>query len=414
MVVKAEAVLEGNTYELARDNQTGCYTASIQAPKQYHWSDEKYSYYPVLVRVTDDAGNVTVRTVSDAAVGKDLLLVVREEQLFPLKYIAANAEGEELGYIREAHLLDLDLGDSNDFELQLDASSWNKEWYNWRHRVYIPNTEYGGLLEEQETSTKENTVTWRGDTWRGLLAQKIIQPPKDQEHLIVSGDANDVIRSVIGDRFGTLFFVEEEKSGIRISSYPFDRYCTILAGLEKMLAMQNARLKISYHQGDPGRLNGGVCLCAVPVIDWSDRLEYSQDGKLSFTALESRRGTNHLICAGEGEGTDRTVLHLYVQKDGSIGKRPYYTGLWEREALYSYTSVQSTEELEKEGMKRLQELMNKKEMNATLDDIDVDIGDIVGGRDRITGMELRKPVAGKILRTKDGKTTIEYRLKGEK
>ena len=59
------------------------------------------------------------------------------------------------------------------------------------------------------------------------------------------------------------------------------------------------------------------------------------------------------------------------------------------------------------------ELMNYTEMTATLDDVDVDIGDIVGGRDRITGMSLRQPVIGKVLRTKNGETTIEYKLKGE-
>ena len=57
--------------------------------------------------------------------------------------------------------------------------------------------------------------------------------------------------------------------------------------------------------------------------------------------------------------------------------------------------------------------MNYSRMDATIDNVDVDIGDIIGGRDRITGMSLKQPVVGKILQTQDGKTSVEYKLKGE-
>lgn len=414
MVVKAEAVYEGGTYELARDNQTRYYKAKIQAVKRSPPTSERYSYYPVMLRITDDAGNVAVKTISDAEIGDDLLLIVREDQLFPLKYTVANRQGEELGYVKDANLIDLDLGDTNDFALELSADAWSEEMYNWGYRLFIPGTEFGGLLEQRETSTAANTVTWKGYTWRGLLSQKIIEPPVGQSHLTVSGEANRIIAQVLGNRFGSLFTADDTNSGIQITSYKFDRYCTLLDGLEKMLFQAGARLKICYDQGDPAVLNACVRLCAVPVTDWSGQLEYSQDGgKIKFSTIDYRRGVNHLICAGSGEEEARTVLHLYVQKDGTIGDKPYYTGLDERAALYSYTSAEDADELREDGIKRLTELMNYTGMDATLDDIDVDIGDIVGGRDRLTGMYLAQPVTGKILRTQDGTTTIEYKLKGE-
>lgn len=412
-IVLVEAIYEGGTYELQRDNQAGVYYAEIQALKKEIRTDEKYSYYPVMLRVTDDSGNVTVRTILDAQIGDDLLLVVREEQVFPLKFIVANARGEELGYIKDADRIDIDLGETNDFELQLSSDAWTEEFYNWRYRIYIPNTEYGGLLEERRTSTGENTVTWAGYTWRGLLSQKIIQPPSGQSHMTVSGDANEIIRTILGERFGALFVADSKKSGINVRSYKFDRYCTILDGLEKMLQQYGARLKLYYKQGTPGGMDGAVHVCAVPVTDWSGQLEYSQDGRIDFTTKDYRKGTNHLICAGEGEGENREILHLYVQKDGSIGENRYYTGLDEREALYSYTSVEDTEQLKKEGMERLRELMNYTEMVPFVSNADIDLGDVVGGRDRLTGMSIQQPVVNKILRTQDGKTDIEYKLKGE-
>ncbi len=134
------------------------------------------------------------------------------------------------------------MGENNDFELELSADTWKEEVYNWGYRIFVPNTEYGGLLEERKTSTSQNTVTWLGYTWRGLLNQKIIQPPDNQTHLVVSGDANKIIKGIIGSRFDSLFVVETEASGIEFKNYQFDRYCTVLDGLEKMLASKQARL----------------------------------------------------------------------------------------------------------------------------------------------------------------------------
>lgn len=273
---------------------------------------------------------------------------------------------------------------------------------------------YGGLLEERKTSTSQNTVTWLGYTWRGLLNQKIIQPPSGETHLVVSGDANKIIKGIIGSRFDSLFVVETEASGIEFKNYQFDRYCTVLGGLEKMLASKQARLKISYKQGTPGLLDSAVLLSAVPVTDWSEYLEYSQDGRLTFTTEDYRRGINHLICAGEGEGIERQILHLYVQKDGSIGETQYYTGLEEREALYSYASMEDLEQLKKDGIKQLESLRNYRGMEAHINNVDVDIGDIVGGRDRVTGMSIQQPVIGKILTVKNNEIDVEYKLKGVK
>lgn len=413
MVVRVEAIYDGGIYELARDNQTRLYTAKIEAIGRLPRTDEQYSYYPVMLRVTDDAGNVTIKTVSDAVIGPDLLLTVREQDIFPLKFIVANDRGEEVGYLKEANSIDLDLGDTNDVEIEMDTGIWTEDLLNWRYRLYIPGTEYGCLIEDRKTSTSSGTITWLGYTWRGLLSQKIIEPPSGQSHLTVSGDANEIIGQVIGDRFEALFVADSSASGIQISNYQFDRYCTVLAGLEKMLAAYGARLRIYYQQGDPGGMNGAVHLCAVLITDWSEELEYSQDGKINFTTRDYRRGINHLICAGTGEEESRTVLHLYIQEDGSIGGTQYYFGLDERTALYSYTSQSDVDQLREDGTERLQELTNYTQMEATIDNVDVDVGDIVGGRDRITGMHLTQPVVGKILRIKDGSATIEYKLKGE-
>ena len=45
--------------------------------------------------------------------------------------------------------------------------------------------------------------------------------------------------------------------------------------------------------------------------------------------------------------------------------------------------------------------------------VDVEVGDIIGGRDYLTGMYAKKPIVKKIYRVEDGKTSLEYGIKGD-
>lgn len=107
------------------------------------------------------------------------------------------------------------------------------------------------------------------------------------------------------------------------------------------------------------------------------------------------------------------MLHLYVQEDGIIGKRRFYKGLQERTAIYELNSEDDPAKLEEDGREKLKELQNYKKIEMAIDDIDVEIGDIVGGRERITGIYLKKPVIRKILNLENGNITIDYKVQGD-
>jgi len=114
----------------------------------------------------------------------------------------------------------------------------------------------------------------------------------------VSGDLNDILRELIKDRFDGLFFVPEEKAGITVTGWQIDRYVTLYDAVDKMLSTQGYRLQISYIE--PENLDYGyVSIRAVQVKDYSETLEYSQDGEVQFTIKDYRGGVNHLICAGK-------------------------------------------------------------------------------------------------------------------
>ena len=327
------------------------------------------------------------------------------------KMVIADIDGKEMGFLDSGVEIDMELGDANDFELEISMSDINIEKFNFGSRLYIQGTEYGGIIGEIETITAQDMVKIKGDTWRGLLAKKIIEPPSGSDYFTVSGELNGILRELIEGCFDGLFLVPEINTGIEVKSFKFDRYCTLLSGIESLLFSAGYRLDIRQKRREAGR---PAWIEVQAVKTKTLKKEYSQDNRINFTARDYRRGINHLICAGTGEGADRTVLHLYVQQDGSIGDKKHYTGLDERVALYSYTSQSDVEQLKKDGIKQLQSLQNYKQFEMQIDgDTDLEIGDIVSGKDYITGIYVQKPVVRKILKISDGNLSIEYKLKGD-
>lgn len=321
----------------------------------------------------------------------------------------ANKNREEIRLARELEG-DFAVGSENSFGFSYSASDWTGD-IDYGCYLYITGTEFGGIVSLIKSSTKENSIYVQGDTWRGMLAKKIIEPKAGEDYRIVKGRVEDVMRELVVEHgLDFLFSIPSSEDDTEIQ-FQFDRYCTLLAGLEKMLSSIDYRLDIRYIKT---RWDAYVRLQPVQVTDFSNKAEFSQDGKLVFTAQNNQGGINHLICLGKGDLKDRIVKHLYVQKDGSIGNSPYYTGLDERTETYDYSSAEEPELTEK-GTERLRELMNSKKFAVDIDDdieTEMQIGDIVGGRDYITGIVVKKPITKKILNIKDGTCKTEYKIEG--
>jgi len=324
--------------------------------------------------------------------------------------ILANENLRELGAIKDANVT-VDLNGDRTFSVQIARSNWWPE-LTFSSLIYIMGTEYGGIIGEVLTDTTLDYVELKGLSWRGRLAKKIIQPPTGSDYKVVSGELHTVMKSLIEPEFDGLLVVSQEDTGVNVSNYQFDRYCTLYDGLVKMLKSKWYRLQLSFRreQGEPGYL----FVEAVPIVDYSNRIELSRDCQLNYTMDDKRDGVNHLIVTGKGELQDRNVFHLYVQKNGSIGKTQYYTGLQESAEVYENTSTE-TDELEEASRKKLQELMNKKtfKMDIAALDIDVNIGDIVGGRDYLTGLYMAKPVENIVYELIDDVESKTYKLEGE-
>jgi len=309
--------------------------------------------------------------------------------------------------------IDIDLNDLKDFRISIPRDAWEPV-FEYGGFIYEPNSEVGGCIGRIFTDTSMNVIKVCGYTWRGMLNNKAIVPPSGQTHKRMSGDLNRILRDLIEPVFDGVFVVSSALTGVTLTNYQFDRYVTLLSGINKMLKSVSYKLHIKYQQGD--REPGYVFIEAVPVVDYSGQIELSQDSRLDFVMTDIKDGYNHMIVCGKGELEMRNVIHLYAWPDGSIKKTKYYTGINEREYIYENTSTE-TDEVESKAREAFAKVMNHQEfkMSAETLELDVQIGDIVGGRDYLTGIYAAKPIANIILTTDEESGLIEreYQLEGE-
>lgn len=323
-----------------------------------------------------------------------------------MELILANADGNDIKAL-EYSMCDFDLGGENDFEIEIPVEQWQPE-INFGCLVYEPLSECGGVISAIETSTAENVIRLKGYTWRGYLSKRIIVPLANSDYKKVSGELNECIGQIINSMFDGLIVSSNENTGVELNAFQFDRYVTVLDGLTKMLKSVNYKLKFSYIQGEAGAA-GYAEVSACPIEDYSERIELSQDSRLNFTIDSNKGSVNHLICLGAGELKEREVLNLYLDSQGNIGTVQSFTGI--NEIAQTYENA-NTEDLRADGEKKFQELLQGTSLSMDVESlgIDVEIGDMIGGRDYITGVSVKKALKSKIITYEDGVKSVQYNL----
>ena len=319
-----------------------------------------------------------------------------------ISIIVANANGEEVRDLLFKEY-DFEVGDEeNSYLVTCNSAEW--ETIEDGSRVYIPNTEYGGLFKRLEVDTKKGTVACGGYTWRGMLQNKIIIPPTGQDYATDSGELNAVIGARVSAAFPNLFEGSTTPTGITVN-YRYNRYVTLYDGLKAMLKSVGYKMQISYDQE-----TAKVIVEAVPIVDYSNQIEYSSDMNADYTMNMEATGVNHLICLGQGELRDRTVVHLYVDANGNISQTQTFFGVDEIVSVYDYAGA-TRDDLIQSGTEQLAQEVNKNTFKIELEsEKDVAIGDVVGGRDYITGMRMTAPITTKVVTWRNGFESTEYKL----
>ena len=320
--------------------------------------------------------------------------------------ILADSTGTELGFLHFKSY-DFEVGrEENSFEIKFSRDEYQP--IEDGSLIYIPDTEYGGVVGSLKTKTAEGIICRGGFTWRGMLQTKRICPPAGQDYTTDSGELNAIVKARVEAALPGLFVGSSKSTGVTAAAFQYDRYCTLEEGLTKLLKAYGYRLELRYDQ----ELKA-VAVSAVPIVDYSRRIELSSDMRMDYTVEVDNAGVNHLICLGKGELKNRTVYHLYADANGNIGTTQHYFGRDEIADVYDYSGGELPD-LIQSGRKKLEELMGTNKFGMTVDSsLEIGIGDIVGGRDYLSGVTMSSPIAGKIVTWKDGFRQIEYKLEDD-
>lgn len=246
--------------------------------------------------------------------------------------------------------------------------------------------------------TSDREIKYTGRNLRGILCDKIIEPPAGTDYKIVSGDAVTVINKLI-EVAGLSSIYRMTGESWNIQSFQFNRYMTLYDGICALLNARNRVLRLVIKDGYV------TMSCVAPYDYTEDKDCMRSDINYNITQIKNRY--NHLICLGQGELKDRQVLHLYVDGRGNITDTQVYTGMKERTAVYDYSSASSIDELRTRGIAKLQEL-NADSLDMTLPDMSMQIGDITGGTEKITGATVKKQITNIIAKIDDNSIDIEY------
>ena len=294
----------------------------------------------------------------------------------------------DVGVLRDC-VFDLAFGaDENNFKLSV---STDNNVCEEDYLIYLEGTEYGGIIDAIEVYSAKKEVNYKGRTWHGILNTKIIQPSSGQNYYTVSGDANSILGTLITRlTLSDLFKASTASSGFNISSYSFKRYVGGYDGIADMLKNAGAKLHMEW-------TGGYVELSAVAIGEY-DNEEIDSD-HIDIHIQKTYNPVNHLICLGQGDLSQRTVIHLYCDASGNISTSTQtFTGLEEVASVYDYPNAESSEELQKEGTKKLKEMNGADLVEVSLDDTyEFDIGDIITAQDITTGIKVTRRVLKKIV-----------------
>lgn len=323
-----------------------------------------------------------------------------------LDYIYTDADYNELGYLTHFDA-DIEIGkydiSKNDFELTLSLED-RDPLFNVGSLFYREETEIGGVIQRLKINTSDNTITLIGVTFRGLLEKEYVQPPSDNEYLSLNAEANTCINTLIGDRFDSLFTVDN--IGASNINVRYDvRDINLLQAIEKTLGASNARLCIRH------QVDGKVHLCAEKINDLSDTLQYDNDYQIGMIVKTESKPYNHILCLGKGELLNRLRVNLYLQTDGSWSElNQVYTGLDRKTYKHEDVNVDDRAELIKNATEKVADANESNTLDISFDADDAELFDIVSAKEKITGISFKESITQKIIKISDGDISISYKV----
>lgn len=299
--------------------------------------------------------------------------------------------------VLQAYELDYSIGGDNTYGITTDINGPLIEGGIF----YVEGQEYGGFIDQTKVDTKSRRKTSSGRTWRGFLSSYYLEPDAGDDYLNVSGDVGLIIDELISRLNIDNLFV----SGTNVDEevdFNFNRYVDFYSGLVSLLKTVGAKLTIAW---DP--ITKKVEIGSAYVMDYA-----SDSDKVNFVIQKSAKLPNAVIGLGSGELSNRTVIHRYIDANGDVVEtNPYSSGTDVWMIKYDYPNAESVDELVKGAVDELLEARSANDyVDITVNDVNLDVGDQVTAVEVITGTTVTAEVTEKILKVKDDKTSISYKV----
>lgn len=319
-----------------------------------------------------------------------------------MELIVADSAGKTLFPLADFELdMDAGWGDGvdNTFDLIVrdpDAPLPEAAW-----RVFADGTEMGGRVEgfELKTGRASSELHWKGSTWTGVLAKRLLWPDAGQDYLTLAGDANVVLRRAI-ERLGlkSLFSVPDGDAGVAVS-YRCSRDVPD-AWTNLRLAMRSAGLRL-----DAKWVDGSCQLQALPVTDWRGRVDSDLVG---FDLTSDLLVTNHLKAAGKGELASRKVVDVYADNKGNVGTSKAMAGVFELEGYYDANNSEG-DDLRDQAVSRLKDMQAEGGVKVTVGEgVSFGLGDIVEARHYSPNVTVSVEISSRVTAATGAGVAVTY------
>lgn len=302
--------------------------------------------------------------------------------------------------------MDMEIGkysvSQNDFELTVPIDSLDPV-FNDGSLFYCEGTEYGGLIDHKKVSTSNNTITFKGKTFRGMLEKEYVQPNDGSAYLVMNDEANTCINALITGRFDDLFVVDDiGSSGISVNYQIRD--LNLLESIENMLLKSSAKIDIRHMK------DGKVHLKAVPINDMSEQIQYDRSYQINMNIETKIKPYNHVLALGKGELTDRIRVNLYMQNDGSWSTVKTADGINRKSYKYEDTNEEDQEKLISNAIAKVNELNGTDSLDISFDADNAELFDIVSAKEDITGISFKQKITQKIIKINGNAIDISYKV----
>ena len=319
-----------------------------------------------------------------------------------MELIVADSAGKTLFPLADFELdMDAGWGDGvdNTFDLIVRDASVPLPGAAWR--VFADDTEMGGRVEgfELKTGRTSSEMHWKGSTWTGVLAKRLLWPDAGRDWLTLSGDANDVLRRAI-ERLGlkSLFSVPDADAGVSVSHRCSRDVPDAWTNLR--LAMRSAGLRL-----DARWVDGSCRLRAVPVTDWRGRVD---SDLVDFDLASDLLVTNHLKAAGKGELASRQVVDVYADNKGDVGTSKAMAGVFELEGYYDANNSEG-DDLRDQAVSRLRDMQTEGNVKVTVGEgVSFGLGDVVEARHYSPNVTVSVEISSKVISATGAGANVTY------